>query len=250
MKKKKFNLEGTVLTNIFANGIEAENQEEAIKKFKEKLESCDFVDWTDWHDIEVSEAVDYSERVNKVLKKMGLDNQYKVLNMPEIVYDYGDFALLSVHFKVLNHNGKQIATSGDVFFIVFDNGELFLPIKQSFFGNGYDISFNYMSKNKEVPFEKNLTKVFFSDGEDVLAYVPTSTNGFFTMYEEQGVPTSLGKRVDYIIKKTGIEGLYVTNSSDYDLELTSSDRKIDLSASYKSENDYIPERLTKIEAII
>ena len=87
MKKKKFNLEGTVLTNIFANGIEAENQEEAIKKFKEKLESCDFVDWTDWHDIEVSEAVDYSDRVNKVLKKMGLDNQYKVLNMPEIVYD-------------------------------------------------------------------------------------------------------------------------------------------------------------------
>ena len=151
---------------------------------------------------------------------------------------------------MLNHNGEQIATSGDVFFIVFDNGELFLPIKQSFFGNGYDISFNYMSENKEVPFEKNLTKVFFSDGEDVLAYVPTSTNGFFTMYEEQGVPTSLGKRVDYIIKKTGIEGLYVTNSSDYDLELTSSDRKIDLSASYKSENDYIPEMLTKIEAII
>lgn len=249
MKKKKFNVEGTVLTNIFANGIEAENQEEAIKKFKEKLESCDFVDWTDWHDIEVSEVFDYSERVNKVLKKMGLDNQYKVLNMPEIVYDYGDFSLLSVQFKVLI-NEIPIATSGKVFFIVFDNGELFLPIKQSFFGNGYDISFNYMSESKDVPFEKNLTKAFFTDGEDVLAYVPTSTNGFFTMYEEQGVPTSLGKRVNYIIKKTGIEGLYVTNSSDYDLELTSSDKKIDLSASYKSENDYIPERLTKIESII
>lgn len=249
MKKKKFNVEGTVLTNIFARGIEAESQEDAIKKFKEKLESCDFVDWTDWHDIEVSEVVDYSERVNKVLKKMGLDSQYKVLDIPEIVYDYDSFSLFSVNFKVLNQKGEQIATSGDVFFIVFPNGGgLFLPIKQSCFGN--DISFNYMKESKDVPFEKNLTKVLFTDGEDVLAYVPTKSNGFFTMYVQKGVSTSLGKRFDYIVKKTGMEGLYVTKSSDYDLELTSSDRKIDLSASYKSENDYIPERLTKIEAII
>lgn len=250
MKKKKFNVQGTVLANIIANGIEANTPEEAVKIFKDKFESLGIVDWTDWHkDIEASEVIDYSERVNKVLKKMGLDNEYKVMNMPEIVYDYGDFALLSVHFKVLN-NGAQIAISGEVFFIVFDNGELFLPIKQSFFGDGYDISFNYMSESKDVPFEKNLTKVLFSDGEDVLAYVPTSTIGFFTMYEDQGVPTSLGKRVHYIIKKTGVEGLYITKSDDYELNLTSSDKKIDFSASYKSENDYIPERLTKIESII
>lgn len=247
---KKFNVQGTVLANIVANGIEAENKEKAIEKFKNMFEQNNLVDWTDWHnDIEVRETVDYTDRVNKVLKKMGLDNQYKVSNMPEIVYDYGDFSLLSVHFKVLV-NEIPMATSGNVFFIVFDNGELFLPIKQSFFGNGYDISFNYMSENNDVPFINNLTKVFFTDGEDVLAYVPKIKNGFFTMYEEQGVPTSLGKRVSYIIKKTGIEGLYVTNSSDYDLELTSSDKKIDLSASYKSENDDVPERLTKIESII
>ena len=252
MQKKKFNVQGTVLANIVANGIEAESKEEAIEKFKNIFEQSNLVDWTDWHnDIEVREAVDYAEKVNNVLKKMGLDNQYKVLNVPEIVYDYGDFLLLSVNFNVLN-NGRKIAISGDVFFIVFDNGELFLPIKQSPFVDGYvyQISFNYMSECKNVPFEKNLTKVLFSDGEDVLAYVPTSAIGFFTMYEEQGVPTSLGKRVNYIIKKTGIEGLYVTNSGDYDLELTSSDKKIDFSASYESETDYIPLRLTKIESII
>lgn len=56
MKKKKFNVQGTVLANIVANGIEANTQEEAIKKLKQLLESCEFVDWTDWHDIDVSEA--------------------------------------------------------------------------------------------------------------------------------------------------------------------------------------------------
>ena len=254
MQKKKFNVQGTVLANIVANGIEAENKEEAIEKFKNMFERSDLVDWTDWHnDVEAREAVDYAEKVNNVLKKMGLDKQYKVLNMPEIVYDYNYFLLLSVPFKVL-YNGRQIGTSGEVFFIVFDNGELFLPIKQSPFvdGYGYQISFNYMSECKNVKFEKNLTKVLFSDGEDVLAFVPvpSSKNGYFTTYEEKGVATSLGKRVNYIIKKTGIEGLCVANSDDYDLELTSSDKKIDFSASYKSENDYIPERLTKIEAII
>lgn len=54
--KKKFNVQGTVLTNIVANGIEANTPEEAIKKLKQLLESCEFVDWTDWHDIDVSEA--------------------------------------------------------------------------------------------------------------------------------------------------------------------------------------------------
>lgn len=258
MKKKYFNVQGTVLANIVKNGIQAESKEEAIEQFKNMFERSDLVDWTDWrNDIEAIEAFDYTDRINKVLKKMGLDTQYKALNMPELVYDYGDFALFSVYFNVLVKE-KPIATSGKVFFIVFENGELFLPIKQSSykfinisnFGGGYDISFNYMSENKEVPFVRNLTKVFFTDGEDVLAYVPKSTNGFFTMYEEQGVPTSLGKRVNFIINKTGIEGLYVANSSVYDLELTSSDKNIDFSASYKSENDYIPERLTKIESII
>lgn len=253
MNKKKFNVQGTVLANIVANGIEAESKEEAIKIFKEKFENLGIVDWTDWNkDIEASDVIDYSERINKVLKKMGLDNQYKVLNMPEIVYDYGDFSLFSVDFNVLANNVFPFSTSRKVFFIVFDNGELFLPITQSSFVDRYvyEISFNYMSECKNVPFEKNLTKVFFTDGEDVLAYVPTSTIGFFTMYEDQGVPTSLGKRVHYIIKKTGVEGLYITKSDDYELNLTSSDKKIDFDASYKSENDYIPERLTKIESII
>jgi hypothetical protein len=251
MQKKKFNVQGTVLANIVANGIEAENKEEAIEKFKNIFEQSDLVDWTDWYnDIEVREAVDYADMVNKILKKMGLDYKYKVLNIPEIVYDYGDFSLFSVNFKVLS-DGRQIAISGEVFFIVFDTGELFLPINQSFFADGYySISFNYMSESKNVPFKENLTKVFFTDGEDVLAYVPTASNGFFTMYEQKGVPTSLGKRVNYIIKKIGIEVMYVTNSSDYDLELKSLDKKIDFRASYKSENDYIPERLTKIESII
>jgi len=52
----KYNVSGVVLANIFANGIEAETQEEAIKKLKQLLESCEFVDWTDWRDIDVSDG--------------------------------------------------------------------------------------------------------------------------------------------------------------------------------------------------
>ena len=248
---KKFNVSCSVLANIFSEGIEAENKTEAFQKFKEMFEGCNFVDWAEWNsDVEITESIDYSEKLNDVLKKMGLSDKYKVSNMSEVVYTHSNFTILSVNFKVLDKKGSEIATSGKVFFVVFSNGELFLPIKKSL-GTNYEISFNYMNDGGvDTPSEMNLTKVFFTNGEDVLAYVPTSTNGFFTMYEEQGVPTSLGKRVDYIIKKTGIEGLYVTNSSDYDLELTSSDKKIDFSASYNTKSSFIPERLTKIEAII
>jgi len=56
MKKKKFNVQGTVLANIVANGIEANSKEEAIEKFTLMVESNRLVDWVDWHDIEASET--------------------------------------------------------------------------------------------------------------------------------------------------------------------------------------------------
>ena len=246
---KKFNVSGSVLATIFSEGIEAENKEEAIQKFKDMFEGCNFVDWAKWEeDIEVTESFDYIEKLNDVLKKMGLSNKFKASNMSEVVYAHSGFTILSSNFTVLSHKGEKIGVSGNVFFVVFSNGELFLPINQSL-GTNYEISFNYMDNDDiNTLFEKNLTKVFFSDGEDLLAYVPVME--IFTKYEYKGVPTLLGKRVNYIIKKTGIEGLYITKSSVYGLELTSSDKKFDFSASYKSANDYIPERLTKIESII
>ena len=85
MKKKQFNVQGTVLANIFVNGIEANTPEEAVKIFKDKFESLGIVDWTDWHkDIEVSEVIDYTEKVNKKKKKMGLNlNNHKSSNLQE-----------------------------------------------------------------------------------------------------------------------------------------------------------------------
>lgn len=248
---KKFNVSGSVLATIFSEGIEAENKEEAIQKFKDMFEGCNFVDWAKWEeDIEVTESIDYIEKLNDVLKKMGLSNKFKASNMSEVVYTHSNFTILSSNFIVLSHKGEKIGVSGNVFFVVFSNGELFLPINQSL-GTNHEISFNYMDNDGiNTLFEENLTKVFFANGEEVLAYVPVREKGFFVKYEDKGVPTFLGKRFNYIIKRTGIEGLYITKSSIYDLELTSSDKKIDFSASYKSEHDYIPERLTKIESII
>ena len=248
---KKFNVSGSVLATIFSEGIEAENKEEAIQKFKDMFEGCNFVDWAKWEeDIEVTESIDYIEKLNDVLKKMGLSNKFKASNMSEVVYTHSDFTILSSNFIVLSHKGEKIGVSGNVFFVVFSNGELFLPINQSL-GTNHEISFNYMDNDGiNTLFEENLTKVFFANGEEVLAYVPVREKGFFTKYEDKGVPTFLGKRVNYIIKKTGIERLYITSSSCYGLKLTSSDKKFDFSASYESPNDYIPESLTKIESII
>lgn len=245
---KKFNVSCSVLANIFSEGIEAENKTEAFQKFKEMFEGCNFVDWAEWNsDVEITESIDYSEKLNDVLKKMGLSDEYKVSNMSEVVYTHSDFTILSVNFKVLDKKGSEIATSGKVFFVVFCNGELFLPIKKSL-GTNYEISFNYMNNDGvDTPSEMNLTKVFFTNGEETLAY--THSYKFLT-FQYNGEPTLLGQRVDYITKKVGIEGLYVTNSDDYDLELTSSDKKIDFSASYNTKSSFIPERLTKIEAII
>ena len=245
---KKFNVSCSVLANIFSEGIEAENKTEAFQKFKEMFEGCNFVDWAEWNsDVEITESIDYSEKLNDVLKKMGLSDKYKVSNMSEVVYTHSNFTILSVNFKVLDKKGSEIDTSGKVFFVVFSNGELFLPIKKSL-GTNYEISFNYMNDGGvDTPSEMNLTKVFFTNGEETLAY--THSYKFLT-FKHHGEPTLLGQRVDYIVKNVGIEELYVTNSDDYDLELTSSDKKIDFSASYNTKSSFIPERLTKIEAII
>ena len=236
---KKFNVSGVVLANVFANGIEANTKEEAIEKYKNMFESKDFVDWADWHDIDADEAIDYSEKVIDVLKRMELDGTYKVSGVPEIVFDCGDFLLFSVNFE-----SSLYPTIRNVYFIVMNGtNEVFLPVVQ-----GYNsiISFNYMCGNK--PFKDNLNKVFFSNGKDVLLYVPELDE--FAPIVKNGTRTVLGNRINYIIEKANVNELNIVRSSVLSIVLTSNNKKIVLTAEYDSEVDEVPSRLTKIESII
>jgi len=235
MKKRKFNVEGTVLANIFVNGIEANRPEEAIKIFEEKFENLGIVGWTDWRkDIEVSEVIDYSEKVNDVLKRMGLDGTYKVSGVPEIVFEYDEFTIFSARFECLLN----------VYFIVFKGtNEVFLPVLQR--DNSF-ISFSYMCGDK--PFKDNLNKVFFSNGKDVLLYVPELDE--FELLEQNGTKTVFGNRINYIIEKSNVNELNIVSSDVLSIVLTSNNKKIILNAEYESEVDTIPYRLNKIESII
>lgn len=237
MSKKKFNVAGTVLANIFVNGIEANTPEEAIKKLKEKLESCDFVDWTDWHDIDVSEVIDYTEKVNDVMRKMGILNSHKVVSIPEVVFEYEDFYLFSVNIEYCFVNSV-------LYFIVMKNdNEVYLPICKN---DTQLLYFNYMPNDK--PFEDNLDKVFFSNGTKVIWSKPKSKE--FITIEDDGVKTIIGSRLQFIMEKTGITELNINFSDAFSLSLTSEDKKCDLDAEYPTPIDYIPCRLTKIESII
>ena len=239
MKKKQFNVQGTVLANIFVNGIEANTPEEAVKIFKDKFESLGIVDWTDWHkDIEVSEVIDYTEKVNNVMRKMGLNlNHHKVVSIPEIVFEYADFYLFSVNIEYCLGNGV-------LYFIVMKNdNEVYLPICKN---DTPLLSFNYMFNDK--PFEDNLDKVFFSNGTMVIWSNPKSKE--FITIEDDGVKTIIGSRLQFIREKTGITELNINSSDVFSLSLTSEDKKCDLDAEYSSPIDYIPCRLTKIESII
>lgn len=238
----KYNVSGVVHANIFWNGIEAETQEEAIKKLKDMLETCEFVDWTDWHDIEVSEVLDYSKKVNDVLESLGLSDCYKAAGIPEIVYDYKDFDLFAVRLENLVDT-KEKPISGNVYFIVKD-GDVYLPFNQGFAYNKV-ISFNYM--NGAEPFEKNLKKVFFSNGNKTISF---SDNGDFKVLTDGGAKTMLGRRIQYIIAASGVCELYVTRESDEHIELATLDGKFSLVADYEKDYDDVPSQLTKIEHII
>ena len=236
---KKFNVSGVVLANVFANGIEANTKEEAIEKYKNMFESKDFVDWADWHDIDAEEAIDYAEKVSDVLKRMEIDCTYKVSGVPEIVFDCGDFLLFSVNFE-----SSIYPTIRNVYFIVMDGtNEVFLPVVQ-----GYNsiISFNYMCGDK--PFKDNLNKVFFSNGKDILLYVPALDE--FAPLEKKGTKTVLGNRINYILKKANVNQLSIVSSNELSIVMTSNNKKIVLNAEYDSEFDEIPYRLTKFESII
>lgn len=232
---KKFNVSGVVLANIFANGIEANSKEEAINKMKEMLENNRFVDWTDWHDIDVSEVIDYSEKVREVLKIMG-HSDYKVIGVPEIVFEYDGFGLFTVMVDCGNSSGK-------VFFIELDNGEIYLPVVQRCTSM---ISLNYMCNDK--PFEENLNKVFFSNGKKIVFFVPKVKA--FASFEDDGIKSLFGQRIQFIIEKTGLDEWTVNTSDVFSLELTSADKNIDLDAEYENPLDIVPCRLTKIESII
>ena len=238
MKKKQFNVEGTVLANIFVNGIEANTPEEAVKIFKDKFESLDIVDWTDWHDIDVSEVIDYTEKVNDVMRKMGLNlNHHKVVSIPEIVSEYADFYLFSVNIEYYFGNGV-------LYFIVMKNdNEVYLPICKN---DTPLLSFDYMCNDK--PFEDNLSKVFFSNGTMVIWSKPNSKE--FITIEDDGVKSIIGSRLQFIREKTGITELNINSSDVFSLSLTSEDKNCDLDAEYSTPIDYIPCRLTKIESII
>lgn len=239
MKKKKFNVQGTVLANIVANGIEANTPEEAVKIFKDKFESLGIADWTDWHkDIEVSEVIDYTEKVNNVMRKMGLNlNHHKVVSIPEIVFEYADFYLFSVNIEYCLGNGV-------LYFIVMKNdNEVYLPVIQRCTSM---LSLDYMCNDK--PSEENLNKVFFSNGKTVIWSKPNSKE--FITIEDDGIKTIIGSRLQFIMEKTGITELNINSSDVFSLSLTSEDKNCDLDAEYSTPIDYIPCRLTKIESII
>lgn len=239
MKKKKFNVQGTVLANIVANGIEANTPEEAIKIFKDKFESLGIADWTDWDkNIKVFETFDYSEAVNHVMRKIGLNlNHHKVVSIPEIVFEYFDFYIFSV--KLECWLGARV-----LYFIVMkNNNEVYLPVCKN---QTSLLSLDYMRNDK--PFEDNLDKVFFSNGRTTIWLNPKSKD--FITIEDDGIKTIIGRRLQYIMGKTGITELHINSSDVFSLSLTSEDKICDLDAEYSSPIDYIPYRLTKIESII
>lgn len=239
MNKKKFNVQGTVIANIVANEIEANTPEDAINIFKGKFESLGIVEWTvGYKNIEVSEAIDYTEKVKDVMRKMGLNlNHQKVVSVPEIVLEYADFYIFSVKVEYCLGNGV-------LYFIVMkNNNEVYLPICKD---DTPSLSFDYMCNDK--PFEDNLYKVYFSNGTKVIWSKPSSKE--FITIEDNGVKTLIGRRLQFIREKTGIAELHINSSDGFSLSLTSKDKKCDLVVDYRAPFDYIPCRLAKIESII
>lgn len=242
MKKKKFNVEGTVLANIFVNGIEANTQEEAVKIFKDKFESLGIVDWTDWHkDIEVSEVIDYTSQVNAALYNSGYG--VKVVEMPKQVVE-GTPEITNMIGKVefwrckLN-NGKDIV-------VFIRGGKVFLPCNPLNYFLVFDSDCCEATKINQP---NDVFRYYWLDNNDV--YTISKDGVFMCIYNsETKFNPIIGQRLSNVRKHID-DDVYVISSSAYELNLGSvSETNVAYDAYFKEYLDVVPQNIVMTKCIL
>lgn len=239
---KKFNVEGTVLANIFVNAIEANTPEEAIKKLKEKLENCDFVDWTDWHDIEVSEIMDYTNKVNEALHNSGYG--VKVVEMPkqvvEGVPEITDMLGNVEFWRCKLNNGKEL--------VVFIRcGKVYLPCNPLNYFLVYDSECCEATKIKNP---NDVFRYYWLSNNDV--YTITKEGVFMCLYNSEGKYSPIiGQRLSNVRKHIEDDDVYVISSKAYSLKLGSvSGDNVVYEAYFKEFIDAVPQNIVMTKCIL
>lgn len=242
MQKKKFNVQGTVLANIAANGIEAENKEEAIEKFTLMVESNSLFDWVDWHNIEASENIDYTSQVNAALYNSGYG--VKVVEMPKQVVE-GTPEITNMIGKVefwrckLN-NGKNI--------VVFIRGEkVFLPCNPLNYFLVFDSDCCDANKIKSP---NDVFCYYWLSNNDVYTIAKDGT--FMCIYNTNGNKYSsiFGQRLSNVRKHIE-DDVYVIRSSAYELNLGSvSETNVSYDAYFKESLDDVPQNIVMTKCIL
>ena len=242
MKKKKFNVQGTVLANIVANGIEANTPEEAVKIFKDKFESLGIADWTDWHkDIEVSEVIDYTSQVNAALYNSGYG--VKVVEMPKQVVE-GTPEITNMIGKVefwrckLN-NGKDIV-------VFIRGGKVFLPCNPLNYFLVFDSDCCEATKINQP---NDVFRYYWLDNNDV--YTITKDGTFMCIYNsESNYNPIIGQRLSNV-RAAIDEDVYVIHSTAYELNLgVVDDENAAYDAIFEGSNDTNPSSITLTKRIL
>jgi len=237
----RFNVSGIVLANVFANGIEANTKKEAIKNLKEILESKYFVDWTDWHDVEVSEAIDYSVQVNKALYNSGYG--VKVVETPKLVSkgksDITDIIGEVELWRCKLNNDKTI--------VVFIHGEkVYLPCNPLNLFLVFDSDCCEATKIKQP---NDIFRYYWLDNND---FYTISKNGvFMCIYNiETKYRPIIGQRLSYVRKYID-EDFYVIHSNPFELNLgLVDDANATYDAYFDEDDSLVPSNITMSKRIL
>ena len=242
MKKKQFNVEGTVLANIFVNGIEANTPEEAVKIFKDKFESLGIVDWTDWNkDIEVSEVIDYTEKVNNALYNSGYG--VKVVEMPKLVNkgktDITDMIGEIEFWRCKLNNDKTIV-------VLVHGDKVYLPCNPLNYFLVFDSDCCEATKIKHP---NDIFRYYWLDKND--AYTISKDGCFMCIYNSEGKYNPIiGQRLAYV-RAAVDDDVYVINSTAYELNLgVVDDENAAYDAFFEGSNDTIPLSITLTKRIL
>ena len=230
---KKFEVSGVYSMHIIGT-IDAENEQEAINKFNDKLQENGNVDWFECQNITAEECLpNYAEKLNNVLEKLGCS--CSVEEKPTLLFDCDDNNFLN--YKLLE--GKSKRNNSILMMVV--NDEVFVALDH------YKV---YSLKGGEKIGANTIFQHIWVNAEN--RCYEADKNGDLNCVADSNGLTAYGKRVEHI--KSYFKGytLIVTHNSPYELDfvVAEDDSNHHYEANYDDGRDIEPQHLVKVQSII